>query len=112
MKLRWILLLAAALLLTVLVSPIHTANAYADVSSYAATCSSFSATGSSDAPYVTLAVYDYVTDADYFTIIPVIDGTYSGTLTFPAFPAGSQLQIYVWGSLDLYTDYEDPDYWG
>ena len=111
MKLRWILFVATALLLTILVSPLQTANAYADVSSYALTCSSFSASGSSDAPYVTLSVSDYDGILDYFIVIPVVSGTYSGTLTFPGFPAGTLLDVEVWGSLNTYSTYEDDGYW-
>ncbi len=112
MKLRWILLLAAALLLTVLVSPLHTVKADAYVGDYAITCSSFSASGPSDAPFVTLYVStDGEDTAYYFVIVPVVNGTYSGTLNFPAYPAGTEIFFEVWGTLNLYNDYGDDGYW-
>lgn len=113
MKLRWISLVTAALLLGLLIAPFQTANAYADVTDYTLTCSSFTATGTSDAPYVTLYVTQSIDDVVplHYVVIPVIDGTYSGTLTFPAYPAGTELDFEVWGTLNPNSAYEEDGYW-
>jgi len=74
-------------------------------------CDQFSASGTSDSPFVTLYVSNLTRSEFWFVIIPVSGGKYSGTLHFPAMPAGTVLNEEVWGSLDIYTSFSDPNYY-
>ncbi len=86
-------------------------SADASVSTINLACDHLTASGSSDSPYATLYVYNYDTDEEYFTVVPVSGGTFSGTLSFPAAPNGTLFDVQVWGSLNTYSDFNDPDYY-
>ncbi len=104
-------LLAAFALMALLASTVLVASADATPTEYVLNCNQLSASGTSDSPYVTLYVYDYETEAEYFAVLPVTGGAWSGSFTFPEFPAGTVLNVEIWGSLVDYTDPDDPDYW-
>lgn len=103
-----------ALSLVVLVAAtLAGANVLADatVTSSVFTCSSFTATGTTTAPYVTIYAYNYDTGLDYWTIVPVSGGAFAGTVTYPPASPGSVFNLEVWGTLAPYTDFDDPNYW-
>lgn len=86
-------------------------QADADVTQWDLFCNQLTASGTSDSPYVTLYVYDDVTSDYYYVIVPVTSGTWSGSLSFPAFAAGTELGIEIWGTVAPYADFSDPNYW-
>ncbi|MBK9751510.1 MAG: hypothetical protein IPO91_32745 [Chloroflexi bacterium] len=70
-------------------------------SSYSASCSGLSATGTSNAPYVVLWVQGYNAAGDWLEYNQAFanpTGTYIIGFNFPAFETGSFLEYYVWGS--------------
>jgi hypothetical protein len=89
----------------------HVSLASATVTSSALTCESFSASGTSTSPYATIYAHNGSTDVDYWTIVPVVGGAFSGTVTFPLASPGTTFNLEVWGTLAPYTDFSDPDYW-
>ncbi len=107
MKLRWILLVTTALLLTVALSPLHIANAFADVASYVLTCSSLSASGTADTPYVILWVE--IDGEEFYQVVAVNNGAFSGTLAFPEVADGTNVPVQIWGALTADAEYENWD---
>lgn len=108
---RILMSLSLVLLVALLIIPTAGISADATVTSLTLTCSSLQATGTSDAPYVTLYVVDEVTNVEYYAFFPVTGGVFNYTLTFPAYPAGTLLDVEIWGTLAPYTEFSDPNYW-
>jgi hypothetical protein len=104
-------LLALALVMVALVATPTKVNAYADATNVALSCDTFSASGTTDQPYVTIYVYNWATSDEYFIVVAANGGHYSGTLTFPGVPAGTFLNYEVWGSPNTYVHFGDPGYW-
>ncbi|MFN8417705.1 MAG: hypothetical protein U0528_00425 [Anaerolineae bacterium] len=111
MRLRTIGLVAAVIvLMTAFAVPQQSAKAYADATSVSVSCSSFAVSGTTDAPYVT--IYVELSGGDYYwTIVASGGGTYSGSVAYPEQPDGTYIFVQVWGSLNTYTNFEDPGYW-
>lgn len=110
MRLRtFYLLFTAAVLVTAVILPQQQANAFAAASNASYGCSSLTASGTTDAPYVTLYAYDG--SNYYFTILASSGGTYAGTLSYPAYTEGTVLNFQIWGTLAIYTNFSDPNYW-
>jgi hypothetical protein len=89
--------------------------AFTTVSSYSATCSSFSASGTTNAPYVVFYVEYYDSSSGdymyYAEVFPNSTGSYSHSISFPAFPTGGSSYYYTWGSpTNSVNDYDDEDY--
>ena len=101
--------LAAAALLGLL-SP-GTAHASATVTSYQLVCTSFTASGTSTAPHVTIYAQNEATSDPYWTIVPVVGGAFSGSVSFPQVAPGTTFNIEVWGSLNLYSNLGDSGYY-
>lgn len=74
-------------------------------------CDHLTMTGTATSPYVTIYAYNNDTSEDFFTVVPVSGGSFSGTLHFPLVPEGTSFYIQVWGSLNPYTNMGDPGYW-
>lgn len=74
-------------------------------------CDWLSVTGTATSPYVTIYAYNYSTNMEYFIVVPVTGGTYSGTLTFPLAPEGTEFLLQFWGSLNPYTNLYDSGWW-
>ncbi|MFN8417706.1 MAG: hypothetical protein U0528_00430 [Anaerolineae bacterium] len=74
------LVFTVALLMMAVILPQQQAKAFATATSTTFGCSSFSASGTTDAPYVT--IYAYAGGVDYFTIVANNGGTYSGSVSF------------------------------
>jgi len=73
-------------------------SAYAlSVPSVTTSCSSFSASGSSASAYVVIGVIG-PSGAFPGAILPVSNGAFSGSITFPAQPAGTYLNYFVYES--------------
>ena len=107
-SLRFVL---AALLLTIFfVSSVLMVSAFATVDQSALSCTNFSASGTSDQPYVTIYAINFA-GLEYFTIVPVTGGAYSGSVTFPETPDGTPFIVEVWGTVNLYTNIGDSGYW-
>jgi len=112
MKLRLFVLLVAAFVFAAVLAPMQSVNADAYVNTYTLACAGFSASGTSDQAYVTLyASPDDGSGDAYFVVIPVVNGSYSGGLTFPEHPEGTAFSIEVWGTLAPYITFDDPNYW-
>ena len=108
-SLRFVL---AALLLTIFfVSSVLMVSAFATVDQSALSCTNFSASGTSDQPYVSIYAFNNVTADEVFAIVPVTGGTFSGSVSFPAATAGTAFDVEVWGTVNLYTNIGDPGYW-
>ncbi len=103
MKSKLRILIIFGVLAALFVSSITAAFAYADVTSVVLTCNSLSISGTSDAPYATIYAYNYDTGLEYFVVVPVSGGTYSGTVSFPTVPSGTEFNVEAWGSLTMYT---------
>jgi hypothetical protein len=86
-------------------------QAFASVSAYSAGCSSFSASGTSNSPYVILWVEQASGLPEYAVAVAVNNGTYSGSISFPVFPEGTEVDYYVWGSptTDI-SDWDNEEY--
>jgi hypothetical protein len=76
----------------------QSAKASAAMTSYTLTCSSFTASGTTNSPYGGLEVIT-PTDA-VFAGFPASGGSFSGTINFPAVPEGTLITIYVYGAVD------------
>lgn len=111
MRLRTMCLVAAVIIMmTAFTMPQQSAKAYADATSVSVSCTTFTASGTTDAPYVT--IYAQVSGGDaYWTIVESSGGTYSGSISYPEQTEGSSIYVEVWGSLNTYTNFEDPGYW-
>jgi hypothetical protein len=107
-NLAW--LLAAALLLAIGLSP-RRAQADATVTAYQLTCTSFTPSGTSNSPYVTIYAQNNATNAFTFNVVPVVGGAFTSTLILPPTADGTAVDLEVWGSLNTYTNFGDPGYW-
>jgi hypothetical protein len=105
------ILVIALLLTSFFVSSVLTASAEATATETTFTCDHFSASGTSDQPYVTIWVANDETHEQFLTIIPVTGGTFSGTLNFPAVADGTEFEIEVWGTPDPDAALYEPGYW-
>ncbi|MBK8596864.1 MAG: IPTL-CTERM sorting domain-containing protein [Holophagales bacterium] len=99
-----------AVVLAALLAP-GVALASATVTSTALTCDSFTASGTSTSPYATVYAYNPDTDLDYFVVVPVVGGNFTGTVTFPVASPGTVFNLEAWGSLAMWTSWDDPNYW-
>ncbi|HEX3050964.1 MAG TPA: hypothetical protein VHP83_09940 [Aggregatilineaceae bacterium] len=98
-----------ALFLAFALLPNHASSvqAYADVSSFSADCGSFSVTGTTNAPYIVVEVYNPATDKDlFFQSFKVTGGNFTLGAFFPSVPEGTYLEGWVWGSPT-----SDPEDW-
>jgi hypothetical protein len=84
------------------------ARADATVTSHSLTSTSFTASGTCTSPYVTIYADDPAT-ASWWTIVPVVNGSYTGTVTFPEASDCTTFKLEVWGSLN--DCYCDSGYW-
>jgi hypothetical protein len=89
-----------------LIGSVLQANAVADVTSYSTGCSSFSASGTTNAPYLVVEVYNPGTGLDLYLAAQPATSPFSLTVTYPAQSAGTDLEFWVWGSPT-----NDPDDW-
>jgi len=103
-------LLAVTVLVAVALAP-GLAVASATVTSTNLQCDSFTATGTSTSPYASVYAYNPDTNLDYFVVVPVVAGSFTGTVTFPIASPGTIFNLEVWGSLNSYTNIGDPGYW-
>lgn len=87
--------------------------AFADVTvtSTELRCDSFTASGTSTSPYASVYAYNPDTGLDYVVVVPVVAGSFTGTVTFPLASPGTVMNIEAWGSLAMWTSYGDPNYW-
>ena len=99
-----------ALVLVVGLSP-RSAQASATVTTFDVTCTSFTASGTSTSPLVTIFAANETTNEDYFVIVPVVAGSFTGTVNFPEAASGASFTLQVWGSLNTYTNIGDSGYW-
>ena len=67
--------------------------------------------GTSNSPYATLYAQNNSTGVYTFIVVPVVAGSFTGTLTLPASNPGDQVNLEVWGSLANYTNFNDPNYY-
>lgn len=104
-------IIVTMLCLGLLMATVVRASADAFVSSWSATCSSLRATGTTDAPYVTLYAYNLSDNVEYSAVYPVTGGSFDFTLPYTEAAEGSQFEFQVWGSLATYKDFTDPLYW-
>ncbi|HRE48089.1 MAG TPA: hypothetical protein PLD47_10220 [Aggregatilineales bacterium] len=111
MKKFLVLIVITMLLLAGIAMPSGAATAAAYVSSYEITCNSFWAKGTATSPFVSLSTYSTYTDEEHFIILPVVDGKFEAAFTFPELPAGTVVEFFVWGTLNLYTNTGDPGFW-
>jgi hypothetical protein len=103
-KFLWV----AVILTTVFVGSALVANAFATLTTISVFCDHVEGSGTSDAPYVTLYAYDGATG--FHAILPVTNGAWSGSVSFPAHAAGTLFYIKGWGTLAPYTNFGDPGY--
>lgn len=103
-------LLVTALLLAVGLTP-HSAQADATVTDHHLSCNLFGASGTSNSPYVTLYAQNSSTHAFTFTVVGVVAGSFTGTLTLPPSVEGAEVNLEVWGSLNNYTTFGDTGYY-
>jgi len=101
---------AAALIFAIGLTP-GRARADATVTGSLLTCTSFTASGTSTSPYVTIYANNLATSASNFVIVPVVAGAFSGTVSFPRAAVGTSFSVEVWGTLNPYTNFGDPGYW-
>jgi hypothetical protein len=102
---------AVVILAVVALAP-QPAHAVATVTWSVLNCDSFSAQGTSTAPYATIYAYNQLTGVDYRVVVPVTGGAFSGMVTFPLVPPGTPFNVEVWGTINpSYTGYGDPGYW-
>lgn len=104
-------LLAALILTTLFIGSALVANATATLTDISLSCNFAEGNGTSDAPYVTFYVYDDAAQIAYYTILPVTNGTWSGSVSFPAVPLGSLFLVRAFGTLAPYTDFSDPNFY-
>ncbi|MFN8417708.1 MAG: hypothetical protein U0528_00440 [Anaerolineae bacterium] len=109
MRLRILFVIAAAVLVASAVLPQHSTSAYADATSVVHGCSSFSASGTTNAPLV--AIYAYVDGNDYVNYVASSGGTFSGSISFPAQPDGTVIIYEAWGGSVADPTFTDPGYW-
>lgn len=74
----------------------QSAHAYAYESSHTHSCSNFTIIGTSDAPYVTVSIYNGT--QLFLDIFPVSNGSYSVNVNFAEQAAGSLIYYSVWGN--------------
>jgi hypothetical protein len=108
---RLLFIIALTAFISLTMTAVSPAQAFANATVTSRGCSSFAASGSSNAPFVTLYAYSYATGKDWFVVIPTNGGKYAGEVTFPGQPQGTLMNYEVWGSLAFYTDLSDPLYW-
>lgn len=100
MSRRYVFPLAVLLLFAMLAVPHSTARAFARSDEAALSCDGFSSSGPANAPFVFLAVsINYSGEWDYYTVVPVVDGRYTGHLSFPKQPEGTPIHYALWGAL-------------
>lgn len=88
------------------------ANAEASLTQGYLSCNLLEAYGTATSPYTTLYIYNATTNEEYFSVLPVTNGEWSGSVSFPEAPLGTLMFIQIWGSLAPYTDiFNDPNYW-
>jgi hypothetical protein len=97
-----LLLIFAFLFAWQLFANTQSAHAYAYESSHTHSCSNFSINGTSDAPYVTVSIYNG--NQLFLDIFPVTNGSYSVNVNFAEQAAGSTINYSVWGN----TSASDP----
>src|SRR5215216_1578739 len=102
-------LLVAFILTTLFVGSTLVANAVADLTDISLSRNSAVAHGTSDAPYATLYVYDDPGQVAYYTIVPVTNGTWSASVSFPEVPLGNLFLVRAFGTLAPYNDFSDPN---
>lgn len=95
---RLLALMFAALFVVVL-GHVAPTRAFATVSSFFAGCSTFSASGTTNAPYIAVNVRIPNTDPSlFFGSFPVgADGTFNVNVSFTPPPVGTLLEYSVWG---------------
>lgn len=102
MNRKTLLMLAVVMLLSLLPAAsrnIQTTEAFAYETHHSISCSSFSAWGTSNAPYVTVNIYDPYTDSSLFiNTFPTSNGTFAVNVTFPQQPTGNYIYYTVWGN--------------
>jgi hypothetical protein len=104
-------LITALLVVAALAAPSTLASAYAAPEQSTFGCDFFSSSGTSDASYVYIYVYIVGTmDEEYYTVVPVVNGHYSGQLTFPKKTEGATISYQVWGAPANVPIY-DPLFW-
>lgn len=103
------LVLAAALSVMPCLS--RPAHAIAVVDEYTAGCRSFSASGTTNQPFVTLFAHNNVTGGEVFEVFPVTGGSFSETIDLPPTSQGTLVNYEAWGSPTDYVNLGDPGYW-
>lgn len=88
-------ILIATIAITVLFVQPQRTHAYATVSSYTLTCSSFTASGTTNAPFVDLYVS---TPTGTHRQLFAASGTFNATLNFPVQPTGTMIWFAVFGA--------------
>jgi len=104
-----LVLIAAAVMIAALAPRV--ARADATVTSQTLTCTSFTASGTSTAPLVTIYAENTATSEYWFTIVPVVNGSFTGGVTFPQAPTGTSFNVEAWGTLNTYTNFGDSGYY-
>jgi hypothetical protein len=74
-------------------------------------CSSFSATGTTNQPFVTIYTFNNSTLSELFQVVPVTGGSFSLTLDFLQAPQGTSINYEVWGSPITYVNIGAPGFW-
>lgn len=105
------LVLVLLILSSVFIGSAFVAHADADLTEGYLYCNYVEAYGPSDAPYVTLYIYNPLTDEGYYTVTEVVGGSWSTGFFFPDVPEGTYFEVEAWGSLADYDDFDDPNYW-
>lgn len=104
-------LLLVVILMTLFGASAMVANAEASLTLGSLSCNLLEANGTSTSPYTTLYIYNYDTGLEYYSILPVTNGEWSGSVSFPEAPLGTLMYISVFGTLAPYSDFSDPNYW-
>ncbi len=99
---RSLKLLVSVVVIGLLFSSVVPALADTSLNSVSMLCSSFSGAGTTDAPYVAVAVYiDSGGGTLYYDVQPNSSGHFSFHATFDQQPEGTLLEYYVWGSTNI-----------
>src|SRR5690242_17383073 len=91
----------------------QSAKAYVYENSHMATCGAFGLTGTTNAPYLRVRVYNAQTGADLYDQVMATpgNGTFVVNVTFPAQPEGTILYYFVLGLRSSNPNDYDNEYW-
>lgn len=109
--------LVVALLLLASFAAVPPAKAYATVDEVVRTCNYFYAKGTTDQPYVTVEVWNWINEPStwvdhvFVTVPSNGDGTFKVEFSFDQQPEGTQIYYWLWGSPNPSTSSWDGEAW-